>query len=511
MLLPWLILIPFISGLICLPLEYFYMKLSRWIALIALIIVLLLTILIWLLINDNSLIMPTAFGLPQWRYEYSLSWIPRFGISFHLALDGISLLMLMITALIGIMAVLCSWKEIDQNIGIFYLNLLFVISGIIGIFIAIDLFLFFCFWEMMLIPMFFIILLWVQKEFQEDRKINTAIKFFIYTQGSGLLMLIAIISLALIYYSHTGVWSFKYDLLLQQNNMSYPIEYILMLCFFITFAVKLPIIPLHGWLIDVHDQAPTAGSLSILLKTAAYGLLRFSLPLFPTTSMDFAPIAKGLGLINIFYGAWMAFNQTDLKRVIAYSSVSHIGLILIAIYTGNNLAFQGAVFQMICYSISTAGLFILCGQLYERLHTRNMYNLQKIWRNINSIPAFVLFFSLATMGIPGTGNFIGEFLILVSSYNIAPYLTGIATIGIVFTTIYILMMMQRLYFGSPSSHKHSFHPMTIRECSIIIILIVLLVWLFIYPQFIINISYVPLNNIKQWIFNTISIQSDLFL
>ncbi|WWP00219.1 MAG: NADH-quinone oxidoreductase subunit M [Candidatus Dasytiphilus stammeri] len=511
MLLPWLILIPFFSGLICLPLEYFYIKLSRWIALIALIIVLFLTISIWLLINDNhSLIIQTPVGLPEWRYEYSISWIPRFGISFHLALDGISLLMLMITALIGIIAVLCSWKEIDQNIGIFYLNLLFVISGIIGIFIAIDLFLFFCFWEMMLIPMFFIILLWAQKEFQEDTNINTAIKFFIYTQGSGLLMLIAIISLALIHYSHTGVWSFRYDMLLQ-NNMSYPIEYLLMLCFFITFAVKLPIIPLHGWLIDVHDQAPTAGSLSILLKTAAYGLLRFSLPLFPTTSMDFAPIAKVLGLINIFYGAWMAFNQTDLKRVIAYSSVSHIGFILIAIYTGNNLAFQGALFQMISYSISTAGLFILCGQIYERLHTRNMSNLQKIWRNINYIPAFVLFFSLATMGIPGTGNFIGEFLILVGGYNIAPYITGIATVGIIFTTIYVLMMIQRVYFGSSTIHTHDFQPMTIRECSIVLILIILLIGLFIYPQFIINISYVPLNNIKQWIFNTTSIQSYLCL
>ncbi|WWO99620.1 MAG: NADH-quinone oxidoreductase subunit M [Candidatus Dasytiphilus stammeri] len=495
--LPWLILIPFISGVICLSLEYLYIHLSRWIAFIALVMVLLLIISMWLLTNENELlIMPNALGLPQWRYEYSLSWIPRFGINFNLALDGVSQLMVMITALIGIMAVLCSWKEIDQNIGIFYFNLLFVISGIIGIFIAIDLFLFFCFWEMMLIPMFFLIFFWSHKECQDNTKINTAIKFFIYTQGSSLLMLIAIISLALIYYLNTGVWSFRYELLLQ-NNISYQIEYILMLCFFITFAVKLPIIPLHGWLIDVHDQAPTAGSLSILLKTAAYGLLRFSLPLFPTTSVDFAPIAKALGLINIFYGAWMAFNQIDLKRVIAYSSISHIGLILIAIYTGDKLAFQGALFQIITYTLSTAGLFILCGQLYERLHTRNIYNIQKIWRSINYMPDFFLFFSLATMGIPGTGNFIGEFLILISSYNKAPYITIIAAFSMVFTIIYVLMMMQRMYFGIPNSNKKIFNPMTIRECSMIVILIILLLGLFFYPQSILNISHVPLKNINK--------------
>ncbi|WWO95198.1 MAG: NADH-quinone oxidoreductase subunit M [Candidatus Dasytiphilus stammeri] len=505
MLLPWLIIIPFISGLICLPVEYCYKKISRWIALITIIIVLLIIMFIWFFTKNNDWLIPTTIvGLPQWRYEYSISWIPRFGISFHLALDGVSLLMLLITGLIGIMAVLSSWKEINQKIGLFYLNLLFVISGIIGIFLAIDLFLFFCFWEMMLIPMFFILLLWTTNQ-EDAKKLNTALKFFIYTQGSGLLMLIAIISLALIHYYHTGMWSFRYELLLQ-NKISYLIEYILMLCFFITFAVKLPLIPLHGWLIDVHDQAPTAGSLILLLKTAAYGLLRFTLPLFPITSMDFAPIAKIFGLINIFYGAWMAFNQTNFKRIIAYSSISHIGLILIAIYTGTNIAFQGALFQMITYTCSTAGLFILCGQLYEHLHTKNLFHLQKKWRQMNFMPTFLLFFLLATMGIPGTGNFIGEFLILVSSYNIAPYITGIATFGIVFTTIYVLIMIQQLYFGITKNHTHSLKPMTLREYSIVIILILLLVGLFLYPQSILNISYVPLNNLKQWIVNT-SIQS----
>ncbi|WWO98594.1 MAG: NADH-quinone oxidoreductase subunit M [Candidatus Dasytiphilus stammeri] len=497
MLLPWLILIPFISALICLPLEYFCIKLSRWIALMAIGMVLLLTLLIGLSTND-LLIMQTVVGSHQWQYEYSISWIPSFGINFHLALDGLSLLMVILTGLLGIFAVLCSWKEIDRYIGIFYLNLLLVIGGIIGIFIAIDLFLFFCFWEMMLIPMFFIIFLWESKETKESTKINTAIKFFIYTQGSGLLLLVAIISLSLIHYYHTGVWSFQYESLLK-NHMSYPVEYILMLCFFVTFAVKLPIVPLHGWLIDVHSQASTAGSISILLKTAAYGLLRFSLPLFPTTSMHFAPIAKILGLINIFYGAWMAFNQTDFKRVISYSSISHIGLILIAIYTWNNLAFQGVIFQMITYSISTAGLFILCGQLYERLQTRNLYEIQKTWRHINYIPGFVLFFCLATMGIPGTGNFIGEFLILVGSYNIAPYITAIASFGIVFTTIYVLIMMQRIYFGiQKEMNKNFFNQMTPREYSMILIIIFLLIGLFFYPQLVFNISH----NLKPWIFDT---------
>ena len=214
--------------------------------------------------------------------------------------------------------------------------------------------------------------------------------------------------------------------------MSHGVEYLLMLGFFIAFAVKMPVVPLHGWLPDAHSQAPTAGSVDlagILLKTAAYGLLRFALPLFPNASAEFAPIAMWLGVIGIFYGAWMAFAQTDIKRLIAYTSVSHMGFVLIAIYTGSQLAYQGAVIQMIAHGLSAAGLFILCGQLYERLHTRDMRQMGGLWSKIKWLPAMSMFFAVATLGMPGTGNFVGEFMILFGSYKVVPVITVISTFG----------------------------------------------------------------------------------
>ncbi len=250
-------------------------------------------------------------------------------------------------------------------------------------------------------------------------RITAATKFFIYTRASGLVMLIAIPALVFVHYNATGVWTFNYEELLN-TPMSNGVEYLLMLGFFIAFAVKMPVVPLHGWLPDAHSQAPTAGSVDlagILLKTAAYGLLRFSLPLFPNASAEFAPIAMWLGVIGIFYGAWMAFAQTDIKRLIAYTSVSHMGFVLIAIYTGSQLAYRGAVIQMIAHGLSAAGLFILCGQLYERIHTRDMRMMGGLWSKMKWLPALSLFFAVATLGMPGTGNFVGEFMILFGSFR----------------------------------------------------------------------------------------------
>lgn len=222
-------------------------------------------------------------GIPQWQSEFDMPWIPRFGISIHLAIDGLSLLMVVLTGLLGVLAVLCSWKEIEKYQGFFHLNLMWILGGVIGVFLAIDMFLFFFFWEMMLVPMYFLIALWGHKASDGKTRITAATKFFIYTQASGLVMLIAILALVFVHYNATGVWTFNYEELLN-TPMSSGVEYLLMLGFFIAFAVKMPVVPLHGWLPDAHSQAPTAGSVDlagILLKTAAYGLLRFSLPLFP--------------------------------------------------------------------------------------------------------------------------------------------------------------------------------------------------------------------------------------
>ena len=502
MLLPWLIIIPFVGGLICWLTERLGAKVPRWIALITMGLTLALSLQLWL---QGGYSLTQAAGIPQWQSSFSVLWIPRFGISFHLAIDGLSLLMVVLTGLLGLMAVLCSWNEISKYQGFFHLNLMWILGGVIGVFLSIDLFLFFFFWEMMLVPMYFLIALWGHKASDGKTRISAATKFFIYTQASGLVMLIAILGLVFVHYNATGVWTFNYEQLLQ-TPMSSGVEYLLMLGFFIAFAVKMPVVPLHGWLPDAHSQAPTAGSVDlagILLKTAAYGLLRFSLPLFPNASAEFAPIAMWLGIIGIFYGAWMAFSQTDIKRLIAYTSISHMGFVLIAIYTGSQLALQGAVIQMIAHGLSAAALFILCGQLYERLHTRDMRQMGGLWSRIKWIPGLSLFFAVANLGMPGTGNFVGEFMILTGSFQVVPMIIIIATFGLVFASVYSLVMMQRAYYGEAKS-KDPLPGMSPREFMTIGVLVVLLVLLGVYPQPILDTSHAAMSNIQQWFTASIS-------
>ena len=502
MLLPWLIVIPFVGGLLCWLAERLGAKVPRWIALVTMALTLVLSLQLWM---QGGYSLTQASGLPQWQSSFIVSWIPRFGINFHLAIDGLSLLMVVLTGLLGLMAVLCSWNEIEKYQGFFHLNLMWILGGVIGVFLSIDMFLFFFFWEMMLVPMYFLIALWGHKASDGKTRITAATKFFIYTQSSGLIMLIAILALVFVHYNATGVWTFSYEELLK-TPMSHNVEYLLMLGFFIAFAVKMPVVPLHGWLPDAHSQAPTAGSVDlagILLKTAAYGLLRFSLPLFPQASAEFAPIAMWLGIIGIFYGAWMAFSQTDIKRLIAYTSISHMGFVLIAIYTGSQLAFQGAVVQMIAHGLSAAALFILCGQLYERLHTRDMRQMGGLWSRIKWIPGLSLFFAVANLGMPGTGNFAGEFMILTGSFQVVPVIIVIATFGLVFASVYSLIMMQRAYYGEAKS-KAPLPGMSAREFIMIMVLVVLLVLLGVYPQPILDTSHAAMSNIQQWFTASIS-------
>ncbi|WP_158367978.1 NADH-quinone oxidoreductase subunit M [Candidatus Williamhamiltonella defendens] len=491
-LLPWLIFIPFLGGLLCWQLERFGSFVPAWTALITMGVSLLVIFQIYWQVwgNSHSAFLGHINMFPKWWAEFILPWIPSLGIEFHLGLDGLSFLMLGLTVLLGTLSVLCSWQEVKKNQGFFYLNLLWILGGVIGAFLAIDLFLFFFFWEMMLVPMYFLIALWGHKASDGKTRISAAMKFFIYTQASGLIMLIAILGLVLLHYRVTVEITFNYEHLLN-TPMSYQVEYLLMLGFFIAFAVKMPVVPLHGWLPDAHSQAPTAGSVDlagILLKTAAYGLLRFSLPLFPDASHEFSPIAYWLGIFSIFYGAWMAFSQTDIKRLIAYTSVSHMGFVLIAIYTGSQLAYQGAVIQMIAHGLSAAGMFIICGQLYERLHTRDMREMGGLWGRIKYLPAISLFFAAANLGMPGTGNFIGEFMILFGSFEVVPLITSISTFGLVFASVYSLIMMQRTFYGTPKSES-PLSPMTVREGLILMPLVMLLVLLGFYPQPVLDISH----------------------
>ncbi|CAM3799888.1 NADH-quinone oxidoreductase subunit M [Aeromonas bestiarum] len=492
----WILLIPFIGGLLCWQTERFGEYFVRWVALLSMSACLLLSGAIWW---SGDFSLATQTGVSAWAAELQLPWIPRFGISLHLAVDGLSLLMVMLTCFIGVLAILCSWKEIVQRIGFFHLNLLWILGGVLGVFMALDLFLFFFFWEMMLVPMYFLIALWGHSVTDGKSRINAATKFFIYTQVSGLIMLVAILGLVLTHHAATGVFTFDYQDLLN-TPMSKGVQWLLMLGFFIAFAVKMPLVPLHGWLPDAHSQAPTAGSVDlagILLKTAAYGLLRFALPLFPEASAEFAPYAMLLGLVGIVYGAIVAFAQTDIKRLVAYTSISHMGFVMIAIYSGSELALQGAVVQMIAHGLSAAGLFILCGQLYERLHTRDLRLMGGLWGRLRYLPGVMLFFSVASLGMPGTGNFVGEFLILIGSFQVAPIITIIATFGLVLASVYSLIMLQRACFGAPKDEK-VLKGLDSRELAMMLTIAGLLVLLGVYPQPVLDTAGSSLMSVLHW-------------
>lgn len=500
MLLLWLILIPFIGGLLCWLIEILGGRSPRWMALLSMGATLAISLYLW---TQGTYSLSPAESGTSWPYEpFKVQWIPALGISLYLAIDGLSLLMVVLTSLLGIMAILCSWKEIKHYVGFFHLNLLWILGAVIGVFLAMDLFLFFVFWELMLVPMYFLIALWGHKAATGRSRISAATKFFIYTQASGLLMLISILALVFINFKNTGVYSFAYEDLLNVS-MSETTQFIIMLGFFIAFAVKMPVVPLHGWLPDAHSQAPTAGSVDlagILLKTAAYGLLRFCLPFFPEASITFAPVVMVLGLIGIFYGAWMAFAQTDIKRLIAYTSISHMGFVLIAIYTGNQVAYQGVVIQMVAHGLSAAALFIICGQIYERLHTRDMREMGGLWTRIKWIPALTLAFAAANLGMPGTGNFVGEFMILIGSFSVAPTIIIIATFALVFASVYSLIMVQRAFYG-PAKSETPLKGMNKREMSIILTLLVLLILLGVYPNPILETSSGAMTHVQQ-IFST---------
>jgi NADH-quinone oxidoreductase subunit M len=486
MILLWLILIPFIGGLLCWQSERFGLNVPRWVALISMSLVLVLSCWLWL---QGDYTLAGATGHSGWQEEFQAPWIPRFGISFHLGLDGLSLLMVMLTGLLGVMAVACSWSEIQKHVGFFFLNLLWNLGGVIGVFLALDMFLFFFFWEMMLVPMYFLIALWGHNAPGGKGRIYAANKFFIFTQASGLLLLIAILGLVLVNSVQTGAVSFDYEVL-RATVMSPAIEMTLMLGFFIAFAVKLPVIPVHSWLPDAHSQAPTAGSVDlagILLKTAAYGILRFAIPFFPNASHEFAPIAMTLGVIGIFYGAILACAQNDVKRLIAYTSISHMGFVLVGIYSGSELALQGVVVQMIAHGISAGALFILCGEVYERLHTRDLREMGGLWTRLSFLPPIALFFTAASLGLPGLGNFVGEFLILLGSFPSAPVITIIATGGLILAAVYSLLMMQRAFYG-PAKTTERLPDLSARELTVMLSLMGILLALGLYPQPVMNTS-----------------------
>jgi len=430
-----------------------------------------------------------AIALNSTEHDFStlqvlvrVAWIPSFHIEYALALDYLSIVLVSLTLFLALICVLVNWQEINDKVGFYYFNLLASIAGIVGVFTAVDMFLFFFFWEVMLLPMTALIAIW-----GHENRHFAAIKFFIFTQVSSLIMLVAIIAMSTIHYQQVGQLSFLYQNWLSLD-LPLSISQYLMLGFFIAFAVKLPSVPVHSWLPDAHTQAPTAGSVllaGVLLKTGAYGLIRFVLQLFPQASLNFAPIAATLGVVSILYGAKMAFAQQDIKRLVAYSSISHMGFVMLALFSFNVIAYQGAVLTLVAHGLSSAALFALAGMIYSRIHSRDLNKMGGFWLNTPRMGGFALAFSAAAFGLPGLANFVAEFLSLVGAYQRYPLLTILAAFGLIGSAIYGMVLFQSVFHGkSQVKHqvKQPINDLSPRELLVFSSLLALLIFIGLYPN-----------------------------
>jgi NADH-quinone oxidoreductase subunit M len=428
-----------------------------------------------------------------WLLLEEYSWIAGFGAKYSLGLDGISLVMVMLTAFINVFCVLISWKAITEKVGVFFFFLLFLEGALIGLFLANDLLLFYLFWEIQLLPMFFLVGIWGHKN-----RIHAAVKFILYTVAGSLLMLIALIAIHIMHGHQTGVYTFNlYQLM--HTRYSFSTEVLLFLAFLLAFGIKIPLIPVHTWLPDTHTEAPTAGSVDLaglLLKTGIYGLFRFAIPLFPNAAQLFGPLLLALGLGGLFYAAWVALTQTDIKRLVAYSSISHMGLIVVGIAIWNPISLSGAVLQMVNHGLSTSALFIMIGMLDERVHSRDFAVLGGLWGKMPIFSAFFLLFALSSLGLPGLNNFVGEVLILIGTFQAKPVVAILGFCGIVFGVIYILRMVQDSLFGEPRS-EHELWDINGREALILATLALAVLFIGLHPTPLLKLLEQPVGTMLQ--------------
>jgi NADH-quinone oxidoreductase subunit M len=493
MILTWLVILPALGGLLAWIVSRWSTLAARWISLLACAAVFVISVGIWV----SS---PGALSMARPVLDQRASWVIPLGITYHLAMDGLSLLLVILTGLLGIMSVAISWREIDQKVGAFHFLLLLLLTGIIGVFLAFDLFLFYFFWELMLVPMYFLIGI-----LGHVNRIYAAVKFFLFTFISGLAMLVAILGLYSAHGQSTGVYTFDYPALLR-TPLSPTLAFWLMLGFFIGFAVKLPAFPVHSWLPDAHTEAPTAGSVilaGIMLKTGAYGFFRFAIPLFPGAASAFTQVAMILGVIGILYGAMLAFAQSDFKRLVAYTSVSHLGYVLLGVYAGTTLALQGAVMTMIAHGLSTGALFMMAGIIQERTHTREFGKLGGLWAIVPKMGGFTLFFALAALGLPGMADFVGEFLVLLGTFQVNPVLAMIGTLGFIVSVIYALKLVQDSMQG-PNRNQWKIPDLNLREAVSLGALAVLILWLGLHPQPIFNTARASLGLVERSLSSAVS-------
>jgi NADH-quinone oxidoreductase subunit M len=403
-------------------------------------------------------------------------WIPEWGVSYITGVDGISLWLVMLTAFLGPLAVLASWS-ITTRTKAFFIFLLALETGMLGVFSSLDLFLFYLFWEVTLVPMYLLIGMWGY-----GNRIYAAMKFFLFTLAGSLLMLVAIL---FVYFSSSADPTFNYQELLG-SEFSITTQRLLFLGFFASFAVKVPLVPLHTWLPDAHTEAPTAGSVmlaAVLLKMGAYGLLRFAIPLFPDAAREFVPLIMTLAIIGILYGALVAIVQRDLKRLVAYSSIAHLGFVVLGLFVGTIQGMSGGILQMVNHGLSTGALFMLVGALYERRHTREIAEFGGLAKSVPVLAGVFLFVALSSLGLPGLNGFVGEFLVLVGTFFAYSWWVVPATFGVVLAAIYLLWAYQRVFQGEISSQANAGIPdMRLREMAMLVPIMAMIVVIGVYPQ-----------------------------
>jgi len=428
----------------------------------------------------------------EFQFVEKVPWIKEFGISYHVGIDGISLFLFLLTSFISVVSILASWT-IKDRIKEYMIAMLVLETGMLGVFISLDMFLFYVFWELMLIPMYLLIGVW-----GGPRRIYAAVKFFIYTMAGSVLMLLAIIALYFMNYRATVEYTFD---LLTLYNLDIPMgtQFWLFLAFFFAFAIKVPMFPFHTWLPDAHVEAPTAGSVilaGVLLKMGTYGFVRFSLPLFPYASHQFVPIIAWLAIAGIIYGALVAMVQTDLKKLVAYSSVSHLGFVMLGIFVFNLQGMEGGILQMINHGLSTGALFLMVGMIYERRHTRMIADFGGLTKRM---PIFAVFFMIATLssiGLPGMNGFVGEFLVLVGTFKANVLYAVLATTGVILSACYMLWMFQRVMFNKLSNPENQkLKDLNKREWAILLPIVILIFWIGIYPKPLISRLDVSVNHL----------------
>ena len=419
---------------------------------------------------------------PGMQFEQFVPWIPSLGIQYHVGIDGISLFLVLLTTVLTPIAILSSWNSIEKRVREYYLFMLMLETGMIGVFVALDFFLFYVFWEVMLVPMYFLIGVW-----GGQRRIYAAVKFFLYTMVGSVLMLVAIIAL----YFLNGATTFDFPSILanlQSGNLllNPSQQYWLFLAFFFAFAIKVPLFPLHTWLPDAHVEAPTAGSVilaGVLLKMGTYGIVRFCLPMFPEATRELTPLISLLAVVGIVYGALVAMVQTDIKKLVAYSSVSHLGFVVLGIFALNEQGLQGAMYQMLNHGISTGALFLLVGMIYDRRHTRLIDEFGGL---ADPLPVFSTIFMIVTfssIGLPMLNGFVGEFLILLGAFNANVTFAVVATSGVILSAVYMLWMYQRVIFGEVTNPKNKkLVDLDFREKLILLPLVALIFWMGIYSD-----------------------------